>query len=131
MRMETCPLLDPSAASRRECPWRDCRKPLPRLRRRWCSDACGLRFGIEHDFSREAILQRDKVCVRCGGTEHMEVNHKVPREGRGYNSGCYNHLEGLELLCRACHVKETAMQRKWRRLEAAAQRCGENTARLL
>lgn len=45
----------------------------------------------------------------------LEVNHVEPRNGRGYNSGCHNHLSNLETLCRPCHVVETGLQRLRRR----------------
>lgn len=40
----------------------------------------------------------------------MEVNHKVPRAGRGYQQGCHHHLADLELLCHPCHVIVTTEQ---------------------
>lgn len=40
-----------------------------------------------------------------------EVNHIVPRNGGGYNSGCHNHLDNLQLLCHRCHVGVTKQQR--------------------
>lgn len=45
------------------------------------------------------------------GKHELEVNHIVPREGRGYGNGCDHHLENLETLCRPCHVDETRRQR--------------------
>lgn len=39
-----------------------------------------------------------------------EVNHIEPRNGGGYNSGCHNHLDKLELLCHQCHVGVTNQQ---------------------
>lgn len=50
---------------------------------------------------------------------HLEVNHIVPREGRGYGWGCHHHLSNLETLCHPCHVAETTRQGTERR---AAQR---------
>ncbi len=40
----------------------------------------------------------------------LEVNHRVPRRGRGYHAGCHHHLDGLETLCHRCHVAETNAQ---------------------
>lgn len=40
----------------------------------------------------------------------LEVNHKVPILGRHGQFGCHHHLDGLETLCHACHVAETARQ---------------------
>jgi 5-methylcytosine-specific restriction endonuclease McrA len=41
---------------------------------------------------------------------HLEVNHIDPRNGAGYGRGCWNHLDGLETLCRVCHVDVTTQQ---------------------
>lgn len=40
----------------------------------------------------------------------LEVNHRDPRRGRGYQAGCHNHLDKLETLCHPCHVDETTRQ---------------------
>jgi hypothetical protein len=40
----------------------------------------------------------------------LEVNHKVPILGRHGQSGCHHHLDGVETLCRRCHLVETARQ---------------------
>lgn len=90
-----------------------CSTPLPKYRRRWCSDACGWWWMENHNwnFTRPAALRRDKGCVKCGSRENMEVNHIVPRNGRGYGVGCHNHLDGVETLCRKCHVVVTKAQR--------------------
>jgi 5-methylcytosine-specific restriction endonuclease McrA len=81
----------------------------PRLRRR------GRRLGR----SKYAQYQR----------AGLEVNHRTPRAGGGYASGCHNHQEHLETLCRKCHTAETNRQaeerRKTARAAAAAQREAE------
>ena len=41
--------------------------------------------------------------LRCS----VEVNHRWPRLGRGYGSGCHHHLADLETLCHPCHVRVT------------------------
>lgn len=45
----------------------------------------------------------------------LEVNHIEPRNGRGYETGCWHHLDGVETLCRWHHVRETIRQRQARR----------------
>lgn len=40
----------------------------------------------------------------------MEINHKIPRAGRGYDQGCHHHLADLETLCHPCHVVVTTAQ---------------------
>lgn len=42
----------------------------------------------------------------------LEVNHIAPRRGKGYGSGCWNHLDNLETLCHQCHVDVTTAQRR-------------------
>lgn len=45
----------------------------------------------------------------------LEVNHIEPRKGAGYNNGCHHHADGLETLCKPCHVEVTKEQlRQWR-----------------
>lgn len=41
----------------------------------------------------------------------LEVNHKVPCLGAHKESSCAHHVDGLEVLCHPCHVRETARQR--------------------
>lgn len=40
----------------------------------------------------------------------LEVNHVEPIRGRHGTFGCHHHLDGLETLCRPCHLDETARQ---------------------
>ena len=47
---------------------------------------------------RAAVHARDRVCVRCGSTERLEVHHREP-----VVHGGSNELEELELLCARCH----------------------------
>ena len=83
----------------------------------WCGDAlkgktwfcrgaeCGLVWRRNHWWTeaRKAALERDGLCVRCGGGERLEVNHLEARGGAGYATSCAHHLEGLETLCHDCH----------------------------
>jgi 5-methylcytosine-specific restriction endonuclease McrA len=45
----------------------------------------------------------------------IEVNHIIPRVGRGYHESCAHHLDLLETLCHECHVKVTTQQGRERR----------------
>ncbi len=124
--------------------WR-CGVALPPRRRHWCSDDCGQWWRNNHDWNsaREVALKRDKHrCVKCGADGYpissslyrgsytgrtmfpvkLEVNHIVPREGKGYGQGCHNHQENLETLCHNCHVAVTRRQRK---LQKAQKRMHE------
>lgn len=82
-----------------------CGATLTGRQRRWCSDRCQFEWRREHDWgsARRAAVERDNhTCRHCGAREHydwrhpeltvrLEVNHMVPREGRGYGFGCHNH----------------------------------------
>lgn len=50
----------------------------------------------------------------------LEVNHMEPILGRHAEKGCHHHLDGLETLCHACHVTETARQFGHRSRRAAS-----------
>jgi 5-methylcytosine-specific restriction endonuclease McrA len=41
----------------------------------------------------------------------LEVNHIVPCEGKHSITGCWHHLDGLETLCRPCHLVAGREQR--------------------
>lgn len=59
----------------------------------------------------QSELRRPPYHRRHRTTHELEVNHIVPREGRGYTKGCHHHQDNLETLCRPCHVDETRRQR--------------------
>jgi 5-methylcytosine-specific restriction endonuclease McrA len=44
-------------------------------------------------------------------TQAPEVNHIEPCIGKHATWGCHHHEENLEVLCRPCHLAETAKQR--------------------
>lgn len=54
----------------------------------------------------------------CGSSEELEVNHIIPREGRGYGAGCHHHLANLEVLCHQCHLGVTNLQVRSRKERA-------------
>lgn len=92
--------------------------PIPERRQYWCSDACVSRWAQNHEWSSAsgAALRRDRRrCRRCGSKRLPEVNHRSPRNGRGYHQGCHHHLKLLETLCHDCHVDETNAQAARRR----------------
>ena len=100
-------------------------------------ESCRATYAVNHFWgeARAAALRRAAGRCTCCGTvcsskrdgygrtryQGMEVNHIIPRNGRGYGSGCHNHQENLEALCHACHLAVTAAQRgyhqepMWRR----------------
>lgn len=80
---------------------------------RWCSNTCTNADLADHywTMARKVRLVRDKRTCRHCGEPAVEVNHRIPRRGAGYGTGCWNHQSGLESLCRACHQKVTNAQR--------------------
>lgn len=99
-----------------------CGAPLPGKRRRWCSDECADRWWGNHTWSWARSLAirlaggHEAPCATCGRIVGYrgEVNHRDPREGRGYGPGCHNHQDNLEVLCHDCHAAETTRQRRSR-----------------
>lgn len=55
---------------------------------------------------REAVIDRDRVCLECGGVG-QEVHHVISRRFKGAND-----LRNLLFLCWACHQKAGAHQVK-------------------
>jgi 5-methylcytosine-specific restriction endonuclease McrA len=104
---------------------RGCGGELTGRRTVWCSDACSRAYWANHIWTaaRGAAKKRDgHKCVTCGAPADgigtgvaLEVNHIDPRNGAGYGTGCWNHLDNLETLCHACHVKVTNQQARERR----------------
>ena len=95
-----------------------CGRTLRGRQRRWCSKSCENVFWRNHywAWARRAAMRRDRRrCVRCGVGSSLEVNHIVPRNGRGMNAGCIHHLVNLETLCHAHHLVETRRQAVERR----------------
>lgn len=143
-RLALCPLKGPRAGEPGRCGL--CGGELPRTKaghihpnRRWCSTACSDTYWQNHGWGQAswAALRRDGWrCRRCGHPGYggsaappghftdeerrslrpLEVNHRIPRNGRGYHEGCHHHLEDLETLCRPCHGQETSRQMRARRL---------------
>lgn len=118
-----------------------CAVPLRGAQSRWCSKAHARLYYQNHYWTqaRSAAKRRDRyACVmvsftfekelpvrfgpseRCTGRP-LEVNHKIPRNGAGYDGpNCAHHLDKLETLCHAHHVIETNRQAKERRESATA-----------
>ena len=47
---------------------------------------------------RDQVRARDRVCVRCGGSDRLHVHHRIP-----LGDGGSNRLDNLELVCLPCH----------------------------
>jgi 5-methylcytosine-specific restriction endonuclease McrA len=50
---------------------------------------------------RQAILDRDKMCLACGTTEHLTIDHIVP-----ISMGGSNEATNLQTLCKKCNEKK-------------------------
>lgn len=90
------------------CDW--CAARLEGGQRRWCHRECATAFWDQHIWTRARIcvLVRDGGrCVVCGDDDRVEVDHIVPRKGRGYARGCSHHHDNLQTLCHAHHVEKT------------------------
>lgn len=108
--------LTPFALMRGQCD--RCGYPLVGRQKRWCSKTCEKAFWNQHYWpvARKLALKRDRWrCVRCGARTALEVNHIVPRVGRGYTADCGHHLANLETLCHSHHLIVTAHQRAERK----------------
>ena len=128
----TCPLSLPQEYGR--CHW--CRKALKGRQKRWCSRACSKDAVANHRWTQAKAAAKAPVtyylCARAllvtfaegfrprvqgppgceGFTRHPEVNHKDPILGKHGSWGCHHHQDGLEVLCRPCHLEVTARQRE-------------------
>lgn len=109
---------------------RQCGRTIPN-RRAYCSEACSDTFQSNHFWNTaryEAIrlscpagwtqvYESGAICRRCQRNAWWqgfgpEVNHIVPVNGKSRTFGCCNHQDNLEVLCRDCHLKTTAEQRR-------------------
>ncbi len=110
--LSSCPIYHPRP---KHC-W-VCGVDLPKRRRKYCTDACKFVFYNNHIWSMArdfALYLSRRTCRTCGGHKKLEVNHVIPRVGKGYGFGCHHHQDNLEVLCHACHVKVTNQQRQAR-----------------
>lgn len=116
-----CPLAVGAAPS--GCDW--CGVRLTGRRRRWCSRRCEVEYQTNHvwRYARPVALGRaGGRCTRCGATDALEVNHRLPLLGKPRTQSCHHHQTNLEVLCHDCHVEATAAQRAagWFRTDGVA-----------
>ena len=117
------------------CLWKDCRNPLPRRKRKYCSRRCANFFFMNHFWSsaaRWAIKFADWTCELCHSVDAdnasfyvrdelvcsglaLEVNHIKPLNGSERNTTCANHQLNLQVLCHKCHVEVTNQQNRERK----------------
>lgn len=130
-----CELLD---ARPGRCGW--CGKKLRGRQKKWCSRTCDRAYVANHRWTQaKAAVKKDAAYYFCANanpfgmlfksgdrvrgewhgpegclvfTQAPEVNHKSPIKGKHGTFGCHHHQDGLEVLCRPCHLAETARQRE-------------------
>jgi len=93
----------------KSCLW--CGKPLPKRRRKYCSDECAYEYSIHNikplwwQCARAVALERaDYKCEKCERAGRLEVHHIEPlaRFEDRWNSP-KNRQDNLMVLCCACH----------------------------
>jgi hypothetical protein len=74
-------------------------------------------------YSREWVARRrsaffeDKVCVQCGSTEELQLDHKDPRQKISHNIWSWTEVRRLaeiakcQVLCKCCHAIKSAGER--------------------
>ena len=98
------------------CRKKGCGKTLTGRQTRWCSKACATWFTNQHRWTNARRQAKSLVahykCAKCDGFfKTVEVNHIKPCVGeRGWS--CHHHQINLEVVCKNCHKKITAEQRK-------------------
>lgn len=122
-----CPLVDTTPG---RCGW--CSKTLRGKQKQWCSRHCNRMFVANHRWTQaKAVAKLEAAFFLCANawwepedgqghgdddclifTQKPEVNHIEPILGAHGTWGCHHHATGLEVLCRPCHLKVTAQQRK-------------------
>lgn len=64
-------------------------------------------YGFTWQRRRERILHRDPFCCICRTRPSTEVDHVRPKAAGGSD-----HAHNLQGLCRYCHAKKTAAERR-------------------
>jgi 5-methylcytosine-specific restriction endonuclease McrA len=82
-----------------------CGKPLPKYRRKYCSDECFRTWLATIEIKdwnevRAIVLERDHyTCQNCGSKENLEVHHVIPI----YDGGEEFNVDNCITLCHKCH----------------------------
>ncbi len=104
----------------KSCLW--CDKPLPKRRRKYCSDDCSHEYFVQvisplwwSNAVKMALERASNKCENCGSPEsnmfngisyrtNLEVHHKVKLEaGEVRHNSPKNKQDNLEVLCTSCH----------------------------
>ena len=84
----------------------DCRHRISRGSRCLTCQARHRPRALQRQF-RSAVLTRDRACVDCGATAHLEADHVVPL-ARG---GSFALANGAAR-CHDCHARKTTVDRR-------------------
>lgn len=95
----------------KECEY--CGNPLPKGRRKFCSDECQQKNFQEKiaplwwpNACAMALERAGNRCEECGSTSDLQVHHKDPLFGEQRFNNPKNRLDNLLVLCRECHWKK-------------------------
>lgn len=61
---------------------------------------------------KQKVKDRDKVCVICGGSDNLTVDHKLP-----LSEGGTDDLENLQTMCQPCNHQKDAVPPFWNRIK--------------
>ena len=122
-----CSIVCYGVSCRKEIPCVICGKLiLSGMNKKTCSRGCAnvLRTGIKYkqnstrskvksyqSLKLRLLMQRGKVCGRCGYNKHeiLQIHHKDKDRSN-------NNLDNLELICPNCHFEEHYLEKSWLRL---------------
>ena len=90
-----------------------CGGPLPKGRRKYCSDQCSASYWQENilplwwgNAAATALRRTDGRCEECGSPEHLEVHHLVHlARGELRHNSPKNVQSNLIVLCRPHHTQ--------------------------
>ena len=96
---------------RGRCLW--CERPLPKGRRKYCSDECSMWYFIYKieplwwgNAVKQALDRAENKCENCGSIEKLEVHHIIGLEsGEQRHNSKKNSQDNLKVLCRQCHER--------------------------
>lgn len=111
-----------------------CSKPLPKGRRKYCSDECSNKYFLEfiaplwwNNAVKMALKRAKSRCEKCGIQSHLaklEVHHKRKLEpGELRHNSPKNNQDNLLVLCKTCHEMEHHI--KYRNQQEAIRLQGE------
>ncbi len=93
---------------------RNCKNPVPKGRRHYCSDECMESFNRENRWFwvRKDVLRRDgyrcSICKQRFRKRELDVDHIIPVQ----MGGKLFDKDNLRTLCRSCHRKKTELDRE-------------------